>query len=55
MGKPKTRPSAGFAFVAADERREGELDKNSTCAKIAQVQTEGQRRVARNTVDPLLR
>jgi hypothetical protein len=28
--------------------QEGELDKNSTCAKIAQVQTEGQRQVARN-------
>ena len=27
---------------------EGELDKNSTCAKIAQVQVEGQRQVARN-------
>ncbi|MBU4257620.1 virulence RhuM family protein [Patescibacteria group bacterium] len=28
--------------------QEGELDKNSTCAKIAQVQTEGQRQVSRN-------
>ena len=28
--------------------QEGELDKNSTCAKIAQVQTEGQRQVARD-------
>lgn len=28
--------------------QEGELDKNSTCAKIAQVQTEGQRQVTRN-------
>jgi hypothetical protein len=28
--------------------QEGELDKNSTCAKIAQVQTEGQRQVNRN-------
>ena len=28
--------------------QEGELDKNSTCAKIAQVQIEGQRQVARN-------
>jgi hypothetical protein len=28
--------------------QEGELDKNSTCAKIAQVQAEGQRQVARN-------
>ena len=27
---------------------EGELAKNSTCAKIAQVQTEGQRKVTRN-------
>ena len=27
---------------------EGELDKDSTCAKIAQVQTEGQRQVTRN-------
>ncbi|MFH1310523.1 MAG: virulence RhuM family protein [Candidatus Omnitrophota bacterium] len=27
---------------------EGELDKNSTCAKIAQVQKEGQREVTRN-------
>jgi len=27
---------------------EGELNKDSTCAKIAQVQTEGQRQVARN-------
>ena len=27
--------------------QEGELDKNSTCAKIAQVQTEGQRQVNR--------
>ena len=30
--------------------REGELDKNLTCAKIAQVQTEGQRQVTRNVV-----
>jgi hypothetical protein len=28
--------------------QEGELDKNLTCAKIAQVQTEGQRQVSRN-------
>lgn len=28
--------------------QEGELDKNSTCAKIAQVQTEGTRQVTRN-------
>ncbi len=28
--------------------QEGELDKDSTCAKIAQVQTEGQRQVTRN-------
>ena len=28
--------------------REGELDKNSTCAKIAQVQTEGKREVVRD-------
>jgi len=28
--------------------KEGELDQNSTCAKIAQVQTEGARRVARS-------
>ncbi len=28
--------------------QEGELDKNSTCAKIAQVQTEGQRQVTRD-------
>lgn len=28
--------------------QEGELDKNSTCAKIAQVQIEGQRQVTRN-------
>ena len=28
--------------------QEGELDKNSTCAKIAQVQAEGQRQVTRN-------
>ena len=28
--------------------QEGELDKNSTCAKIAQVQTDGQRQVTRN-------
>lgn len=28
--------------------QEGELDKNLTCAKIAQVQTEGQRHVSRN-------
>ena len=28
--------------------QEGELDKNSTCAKSAQVQTEGQRQVTRN-------
>lgn len=28
--------------------QEGELDKKSTCAKIAQVQTEGQRHVSRN-------
>jgi len=28
--------------------QEGELEKNSTCAKIAQVQTEGQRQVTRN-------
>jgi len=28
--------------------QEGELDKNSTCAKIAQVQNEGQRRVSRD-------
>jgi hypothetical protein len=28
--------------------QEGELDKNLTCAKIAQVQTEGQREVTRN-------
>ena len=27
---------------------EGELAKNSTCAKIAQVQTEGQRKVERD-------
>ena len=26
----------------------GELDENSTCAKIAQVQTEGKRKVIRN-------
>ena len=28
--------------------QEGELDKNSTCAKIAQVQMEGQRQISRN-------
>ncbi len=28
--------------------QEGELDKDSTCAKIAQVQKEGQRQVTRN-------
>jgi len=28
--------------------QEGELDKNSTCAKIAQVQNEGQRQVSRD-------
>ncbi|MBU4251527.1 MAG: hypothetical protein KKC39_06765 [Candidatus Omnitrophica bacterium] len=28
--------------------QEGELDKNLTCAKIAQVQAEGKRQVARN-------
>src|SRR3990167_7643729 len=28
--------------------QEGELDKNSTCAKIAQVQVEGERQVTRN-------
>ena len=32
---------------------EGELDRNSTCAKIAQVQTEGQRKVTRNSVVPI--
>ncbi len=30
--------------------QEGELDKNSTCAKIAQVQNEGNRQVSREVV-----